>query len=209
VRLTLRAATRKFYVEPEAGMDLNKRDIPFTYEDFKRLSASTEERYELLDGELYIMPAPATIHQIVSKDLQFLLEWHVRKAGCGQVLNAPLDVVLGEGAARSVVQPDIVFISNERLGIIEEFEIVGAPDLVIEILSPSSAQRDRQNKKALYARSGVREYWVVDPSAKSIEAFFAVHGHFGEGIVYGLDDRLASAVLGGFEPQLREIFRTE
>ncbi|HEX5421123.1 MAG TPA: Uma2 family endonuclease [Gammaproteobacteria bacterium] len=189
-------------------MSVDKRDFPFTYEDYKRITASTDERYELLDGELYIVPSPATIHQIVSKDLQFLLEWHVRRTGCGQVLNAPLDVVLGEGATRSVVQPDIIFISNERLDIIEEPEIAGAPDLVVEILSPTSAQRDRQNKKALYARSGVREYWVVDPSAKSIEVFPAAHGQFGEGTEYGLDDRLTSAVLEGFEPQLLEIFRT-
>jgi Uma2 family endonuclease len=88
----------------------------------------------------------------------------------GEVYFAPLDVVLSD---ENVLQPELMFISRERIGIIEENNIQGAPDLVIEILSPSTADKDRVLKKNIYARFGVREYWIVDPDARSIEVYVA------------------------------------
>ena len=88
---------------------------------------------------------------------------------------APFDVVLSD---TDVVQPDILFVSNERMGIVTEDNIQGAPDLVIEILSPSTAERDRTFKRSLYARHGVREYWLVDPDARSVEVLVLGEGHF-------------------------------
>jgi Uma2 family endonuclease len=123
------------------------------------------------------------------------------------MLYAPLDVVLGEGEKRSVVQPDIVFISNEREGRVTEDEIVGAPDLVIEILSPGTANRDMGLKKALYARNGVREYWIVNPKLESVEVFSLGPGGYELPVRYELGDRVVSTVVPGFEAALNDVFR--
>jgi Uma2 family endonuclease len=127
-------------------MGANEPRIPFTYEDYKILSASADQRYELMDGDLLLVPAPSTRHQIVAKNLLFLLEQHVRSTGSGQVLGAPLDVVLGRGSERSVVQPDTLYVSSARLQIVTALEVEGAPDLVVEVLSPATAERDRGMK---------------------------------------------------------------
>ena len=189
-------------------MSVSQSKIPFTYEDYKSLTASTDQRYELIDGELYMAPAPTVTHQLVSGNLEFLLARHVRATRCGRVLHAPLDVVLGKGPLRNVVQPDILFISNERANIVTQAEIVGAPDLIVEILSPGSVERDRGQKKTLYARNGVREYWIVDPALESIEVFsFGRRGNTAPAR-YGVGERLVSAVVPGFEASLVDVFRS-
>lgn len=119
------------------------------------------------------------------------------------VLDAPFDVVLTQ---HDVVQPDLLFLSEARRGQITETHLQGAPDLVVEILSPSTRERDLLVKKALYARHGVREYWIVDPREKTIEVLipseegFTLHGLFLE------DDTLDSPLLPGFHPPLKDIF---
>lgn len=143
-----------------------KAAIKFTYEDYKSLGESERERYELLEGELVMVPSPTPYHQDISRELLRRLDEHVRAQKLGKVYAAPLDVVLSE---QIVVQPDLLFISQEQKGIIAEDEIRGAPDLVVEILSPYTAGRDRTLKKKLYARHGVKEYWLVDPEEKTIE----------------------------------------
>ncbi|HEY7670755.1 MAG TPA: Uma2 family endonuclease [Gammaproteobacteria bacterium] len=186
---------------------ISRPNIPFTYDDYKTLTASTDDRYELIDGDLYMVPAPSVTHQVVAKNLVFLLEHHVRAAKCGRVLGAPLDIVLGEGDERSVVQPDILFISNARAGIVTDSEIVGAPDLVVEVLSPSSLKRDRSLKMSLYARSGVLEYWIVDPKLQSVDVFsLGARGPIAS-VVYRLGDRLESEVVSGFEAPVSDVFR--
>lgn len=188
-------------------MGANEPKIPFTYEDYKVLSASADQRYELMDGELLLVPAPSTRHQIVAKNLLFLLEQHVRPTGGGQVLGAPLDVVLGRGSKRNVVQPDILYVSSTRLQIITTLEVAGAPDLVVEILSPATAERDRGMKKTLYARAGVREYWLVDPESELIEVFRLGKQGYEEPLRFDAGDRLVSSVLEGFTPPVHEVFR--
>jgi Uma2 family endonuclease len=187
-------------------MGISRPKIPFTYDDYKTLTASTDQRYELIDGDLYMAPSPTVTHQVVSMNLVFLLEQHMRATRCGRVLHAPLDIVLGEGEERSVVQPDILFISNERAGIVTEEEIVGAPDMIAEILSPGTAKRDVGLKKALYARSGVCEYWIVDPKLESIEVLSLGSRGYEEPAVYELEGRLVSAAVPGFEAPLADIF---
>ncbi len=150
---------------------VTKPRIRFTYEDYKSLPESDTKRYELLGGELITVPSPSVCHQRIAGKLGFLLQAFVEERGLGEVFFAPLDVVLGEGEDREVVQPDILFISKEREGIIAEEEVRGAPDLVVEITSPAMEERDRHYKKTLDARHGVREYWVVDPEAKTVEVF--------------------------------------
>ncbi|HEX5421124.1 MAG TPA: Uma2 family endonuclease [Gammaproteobacteria bacterium] len=189
-------------------MSASNSAVRFTYSDYKNLTSSTDDRYELLDGELYKLPAPTTRHQFIAQNLEFLLVQHVRATDCGYVLHAPLDVVLGGGSERSVVQPDIIFIAKERASIITDQEVIGAPDLVVEILSPGTAKRDRGAKKALYERSGVREYWAVDPALESVEALRLGPAGYSEAERYGPRDRLASAVVAGFEAPLSEILRS-
>ena len=185
---------------------ISRPQIPFTYDDYKTLTASTDRRYELIDGDLYMNPSPTVAHQVISRNLALRLHEHVSSRRCGLVLFAPLDVVLGEGEARSVVQPDILFVSNERAGIVTEDEIIGAPDLVVEILSPRTAKRDVGIKKALYARSGVREYWIVDARLEGIEVFSLGESGYGRSVRYETGDRLLSAAVPELELAVADVF---
>jgi Uma2 family endonuclease len=143
-----------------------KRDVVLTYEEYAALPADGR-RYEIHDGELSVTPAPSPQHQIVSGNLFTALHAHVRQRGIGKVLSAPLDVILSESA---IVQPDIVYLNQRRLERISRRGIEGAPTLVGEVLSPSTAAIDRSTKRELYARHGVPFYWIVDPEGRAIEA---------------------------------------
>jgi Uma2 family endonuclease len=138
--------------------------IKFTYADYKLLPE--EKRCELIGGEFFMSPAPKPYHQIVSANLYRKLQNFFSELKLGLVLFAPVDVVLSE---EDVVQPDLLFIEQSRLGIMQDECIQGAPDLVVEILSPATSERDRAIKKKLYGKYGVREYWIVDPEAKTVE----------------------------------------
>ncbi len=126
--------------------------IRFTYEDYKSLPESMAKRYELLNGEILMVPAPTTTHQFVAANLEFILQAFVRAHHLGVVLDSPIDVVFGQGDDREVVQPDIFYISHRRRDIIIEDEIQGAPDLIVEIISPGTEKRDLGYKKHLYGR---------------------------------------------------------
>ena len=178
--------------------------IRHTYEDY--LNTPEGERYELLDGELVVAPSPKTIHQTLVMELSTVLNAFVKRLALGKVYAAPTDVVLWDGGQRNVVQPDVLFISAAREGIITEANVQGAPDLVVEILSPSTQSRDRGYKRDLYARHGVGEYWLVDPDAKRIEILLLSAGDFEIGGNYGPEDTLISPTLHGFRLNLAEIF---
>lgn len=188
-------------------MGATKSRIPFTYDDYKSLPESMDRRYELMDGELLMVPAPTTTHQTISQNIELLLVQHARATDCGRVLHAPVDVVLGQGARRDVVQPDIVFVSRARAQVVTEAEIAGAPDLVVEILSPGTQDRDRGYKRTAYERSGVREYWIVDPESTSIDVFSLGEAGFDESVMYRLGDELASAVIPGLKVRLLDVFK--
>jgi len=132
--------------------------IVLTYHDYARIP-SDRNRYELWEGEIQVTPAPGTAHQQVIVNLTALLVNHVRQHQLGRVLIAPCDVLLSD---ITVVQPDILFVSRERHAIVQPKYVQGAPDLVIEVLSPSTAQTDRHVKRQLYARYGVPHYWILD-----------------------------------------------
>ena len=119
-------------------MTAPNRNLRFAYADYKSVPESMDKRYELLDGDLVLVPTPTIRHQRVSKKLGFILITFFEHNNLGEVLGAPLDVVFGKGDEREVVQPDIIFISNERKDIATEQEIQGAPDLVVESLSPGT-----------------------------------------------------------------------
>ncbi len=139
-------------------------DIKFTYHDYVQLP--DDKRYELVEGELFLVPSPSLYHQKVSIALGSALYYYVREHDLGQVFDAPCDVVFSE---INVVQPDLLFVSKRPFDIFENVNVQGAPDLVVEILSASTGKRDLGIKRTLYAKYGVREYWIVDPDAKSIE----------------------------------------
>ncbi len=172
-----------------------------TYADYLR--TSDDERYELLNGELVMPPAPLTGHQMISMALASRLYLYVNERGLGTVVAAPTDVVLSD---TDVVQPDVLFVSSQRSQIVTRENVRGAPDLVVEILSPATAERDQTVKLGLYAQHGVIEYWIVDPDAKTIRVLLRGEGRFGVDGIYGEGDTLRSPTLTGFSSDLDAIF---
>lgn len=176
--------------------------IKLTYRDYA--NTPDDERYELLDGELIRMTAPAEIHQRVSILLGWRLIEFVTENGLGRVYQAPFDAVLSD---TDVVQPDLLFVSNERAHVVTAANVQGAPDLVVEILSPSSVERDRTLKRSLYARHGVREYWIVDTDARTATVLLLQDGGFEAAATYGEGDTLTSPTLPGLALDVAALFR--
>ena len=141
--------------------------IVLTYDDYCELP-NDRNRYEILDGELSVTPAPATKHQIALGNLHRILSTHVFANHIGRLLLAPTDVIL---AATTVVQPDLIFIGNDRSQVVTERGVEGAPTLVIEILSPTTHRTDRETKAQLYAKYSVPHYWLIDPDQQVLEAY--------------------------------------
>lgn len=176
--------------------------IKLTYRDYLTWP-DDGRRYELYEGEVYLVPSPSVRHQRVSGKLQALLRQFLLVNGLGEVLYAPLDVVFSES---TVVQPDLLFISHERRSIIGEQNISGAPDLVVEIISPATEERDRGAKLQLYCRYGVRECWLVDPDKRTVEVLaLSPEGYQVLGR-YRADEVVSSQVLVGFQFPAKEIF---
>lgn len=138
-----------------------------TYRDYAALP-DDGRRYEILDGELSVTPAPGSAHQIILANLFRILDAHVRVHRLGIVLFAPLDVILADTA---IVEPDLVYLDDAGRSRISRRGIEGAPTLLVEVLSPGTTSVDRRVKRALYARHGVPFYWIVDPVARTVEAF--------------------------------------
>lgn len=139
----------------------------WTYSEFARLP-DDGNRYEVIAGELYVTPAPRPRHELISQRLNRHLDDFVNEHGLGWVFTAPIDVLFADG---EYVEPDLVFVRRERVGIISDRGIEAAPDLVVEILSGSTAPIDRGPKLRQYARFGVPLYWIVDPEAGHVEVF--------------------------------------
>jgi Uma2 family endonuclease len=173
----------------------------YTYDDYLKLPEGAP--YQLIGGRLIMTPAPSTYHQDISLKLSVKLAGFVMEEKLGKVFHAPIDVYFEE---TETYQPDIIFISRERLNIIEEERIKGAPDLVVEILSPRTAYYDLKKKFKVYERHGVREYWIVDPQDRSIAVYENREGEFilarevaGKGMV-------ESKILPGFHLEVETIW---
>ena len=175
-------------------MATDQRTRPFTYDDLRRMP-DDGNRYEIMQGELRVSPAPSIAHQLVAASLYDVINDHARRHRLGRCLFAPVDVML---SPFDVVEPDLLFLKWERLaaytqrGLIEE-----PPDLVVEIISPSSSSIDPIRKAALYARAGVPEYWLADPEHKTFRLLVLqddgiyrdakpVDGHVHSTVIYGL-----------------------
>ena len=181
---------------------LDKPRIKLTYADYR--AAPEDARYELIDGELILVAAPRIIHQRLQFDLSWLVGWVVKYRDLGQVFTPVTDVVLSD---TDVVQPDIIFISKEREHIIAEGAIFGAPDLVVEILSPSTAARDMGYKRGLYEKHGAKEYWIADVDEVWIRVLrLNAAGFFELAGVYREGDTFTSTALPGFTVNVSEVF---
>jgi len=173
-----------------------------TYEEFRQLPEDGK-RYELIRGEVHLTPAPTTGHQFILRKLTTSLDAYVAKRQLGEVFFAPLDVRLGVDTA---LQPDLIFVSRARGQIIQPDFIAGAPDLVVEILSPSTATHDRATMLPWYAEAGVSEAWLIDPQAKTVEVLKL------QGNKYLMDSTLAgrqvltSTQFPGWELPLANLF---
>jgi Uma2 family endonuclease len=181
-----------------AAMD---KKTAFTYEDYARLPEGSP--YQLIGGELVMTPSPTPYHQQISRRIELALVKFVETKDAGEVLDAPLDVHL---SGAETYQPDIIFIAKERANIIGEKKIEAAPDLVVEILSPSTAYYDLRHKMRVYEATGVKEYWIVDPMEKTVEVFENMGKEFklfsqarSQGVVQ-------SKLLTGFEVAVEKVF---
>ncbi len=151
-------------------------------------------------------PAPSPIHQFIVGELVTEIKMFLRQHPLGEVFPAPTDVLL-PGRAEPV-QPDLVFVAAERANIVTRRAVEGAPDLTVEVLSPSNWLDDRRTKFALYAEMGVREYWIVDPDERTIEVFSLHEGRYALIDRFGQGDTLRSGVLPGFELTVEDVFPT-
>lgn len=180
---------------------MGQAKVRYTYNDY--LLLPEDKRYEILDGDLYVVPAPNIKHQRVSLNLTVALHQHVRDKNLGEILEAPCDVVLSD---ENVVQPDILFVRKERAGIIGEKNLQAAPDIMIEILSEGTRRKDLDIKKKIYARFGAPEYWIVDPTADTVEVLvWSELGYVTAGL-YAKSDRLSSPLLPRLNLPLSQVF---
>jgi Uma2 family endonuclease len=177
---------RRMIVRPNAP--------PLTVEDYRSLP-ETGPRYQLIEGDLYMAPAPNRFHQEISRNLQVKLFLYLQETGAGKVFNAPFDVCLDE---TNVFQPDLIVVLNDRLGILTEEGAEGPPNLVIEILSPKTRRLDLEQKRKAYFRFGVQELWIIDPDPRLITQHrFAANASVAT-VVVSESDPLTSPLLPKF-----------
>jgi Uma2 family endonuclease len=179
---------------------LEKQAKRWTYEEYYKLE--DDQRYEIIDGQLLMAPAPDTWHQDWLNKLNILITLYVSKKHLGRLFIAPVDVVLDQ---ENTVQPDLVFVAASNLGIIQRRAIFGTPDLLVEFVSPSSVRRDRYEKMKLYARFGVKEYWIGDAANHSLEILTLVKGRYELRCSAEEKGKLSSLVLTGLRFDLAEV----
>jgi Uma2 family endonuclease len=160
------------------------------------------KRREIIDGELYVSPSSLTVHQRILLNLAWAFREYLKVHPVGEVLIAPLDVILSE---HDVLEPDLLFVTKEHQYFLKDW-VRGAPDLVVEILSPATEARDRGPKMKTYARYGVGEYWIVDPATQVIEVYRLVAEGFQQVKVCGQGDGIETPLLPGFRLPVSSVF---
>jgi len=173
-----------------------------TVEDYRNLP-ETGPRYQLIEGDLYMAPAPNRYHQDISRNLELIIGNWLKKHPIGKLYDAPFDVVLDEF---DVFQPDILFVSKERASILTDAGAEGAPDFIVEILSPRTARLDLDNKRKMYARHGVTELWIIDPEPRRILVYRFKENPAEPVEVRSEGDLIESALFPGLRIDTREIF---
>lgn len=186
-------------------MSITTPTAKFTYDDYL-LFPNDGKRYELIEGDRFVTPAPRTKHQRISSNLHGLLFDTIRKTQNGMLFSAPTDVVLSD---IDIVQPDLLFVSRARTSIVTEKHIQGAPDLVVEILSESTRRTDEIVKRKLYELHGVHEYWIIDPEVETIKMYRTTEQGFQQPIELTVEahDRLTSPLFPEWELPLQDVFQ--
>jgi Uma2 family endonuclease len=172
-----------------------------TYEDYAGFPEG--ERWEVIDGEAYVVPSPNRRHQLVAGEIHRQLANYLKDHGGGEVYIAPFDVVLDES---DIVQPDVVFVAGADMDVLTDANVRGTPTWVVEVLSPSRPERDRRLKFGRYERFGVAEYWIVDPSDEAVEIYRLESGAYGPPVVVRAPDVAAPLQPSGFALDLAEVF---
>jgi Uma2 family endonuclease len=175
-----------------------------TYEDLLALP-DDDKRHELIDGVHYVMSSPVLRHQRVVTRLGLSIGNFVDATGSGEMFAVAVDVVL---SPYDVVVPDLIFVSEERRQLLQERNIPGPPDLVAEVLSPSTRHKDRLLKRRLFEREGVREYWILDPEKDTVRVYLLAPGGYGPGaeLSAAAGDTLTSSLLPGWSLPLARLF---
>lgn len=173
-----------------------------TYDDYARLTPSDSGNYELHNGKIIFMPSPLSPHQNISMNLSVEMGGFIRQHKLGKLLAAPMDVRF---TPNDVVQPDLLFVSNEKLDRIKKI-VEGAPDLVVEIKSDGNTATDMSYKKYLYETRGVQEYWIVYPNKKTIAIYLLIEDELRFQRTLTITDTLKSSVLSGFTMPVAAVF---
>lgn len=184
------------------ALAIDLREDIWTYEDYLKLPIDGKT-YQIIGGNLFMTAAPLIYHQAISRNLAFIIWEFVKDHDMGDVFFSPIDIVF---SSVNVVQPDIIYISKERLDIKKEKAVFGAPDLVIEILSPTTMEIDVLFKKTIYQRFGVREYWLVDPTEKKVEVYFLEGGKYEAKGIFFQDDVVEVRMIQGLGVELTNVF---
>ncbi|MBN1698630.1 MAG: Uma2 family endonuclease [Spirochaetales bacterium] len=174
--------------------------VKLTYRDFI-LFPDNGKRHELIDGDHFITPAPSIRHQIVSKNIEYLFERYFRNSDTGIILDAPVDVYLSDF---DIVEPDLIIIKKENQKIIRDNYIKGHPDMVVEIISPSTQKNDIELKKHLYEKYGVEEYWIVDPDNNEVQQYVLREGTYMKRGTF--TDGITAHILPDLSIDLKKIF---
>jgi len=200
----------RLFAYPALNLDMTKR---YTYADY--LTWMDDVRRELINGFIYLMSAPVRIHAVITRELNIIIGMFIKKKkGKCHIYHAPFDVRLPKDGAKEddkiydVLQPDICVVCD--LSKLDGKGCIGAPDLVVEVLSPSTAKLDWNKKFNLYEKSGVREYWIVDPIAKLVHIYLLQpNGEFDYGKIYDCTKKAPVHIFKGLEIDLKELFEDE
>jgi Uma2 family endonuclease len=183
---------------------LQAKALPITRHDYEEMPPGPPY-YQVIEGDLVMSPSPNIFHQAIAGRIYALLLQFLEKKPLGEVFVAPLDVFLSE---INVYQPDVIFISNQRRSILTEHGLEGAPDLAVEVLSPSTARFDKGSKRKVYARAGVKELWLVDAEVRLIHVYQLVEDAETPAAVYGEKAVFTSALLPGLRLKAASIFKS-
>ena len=176
--------------------------VPRSYDDYAALPPDLQ-RWELIEGELFMSPAPTSFHQKLITRLVWMLAEQLETSGSASVFPAPFDVILSRN---TTVQPDVVVIRKERIQLVTPRGLEAPPDLAIEVVSASSKVQDRAVKRSLYAKFGVPEYWLVDPDAQNVEILVLGQGAYGQHVIFGAGDVLRSPQFDAVSMDVTKLF---